>query len=289
VPYVLLTVLMLGTGLGIGLGLSEAPSQSFEVPIQRGIVRNTTPTLPLATPTTTVPPLAALTVAVPDVVGEAPSQAAATMSAAGLQASFIAGSVSQTIPLGYVVIESPSGGGRASEGSTVTLTQSWGPPLPPPTTNYAPTPTSSLATAFCQPSELAAVSVGNDHGGTVDSLPFWIADVGVSPCSVPAVASVVLLTSTGGVFGVYVPPGGSQLTPGFFELQPQTANRADIVTSISNWCGAPTPPTSAEITMAGVGTVEVPIAVGNGQGIACANALFPPGVVSPVQVGLVSG
>ena len=122
----------------------------------------------------------------------------------------------------------------------------------------------------------------------MDSLPFWIADVGVSPCSVPAVASVVLLTSTGDVFGVYRPPAGS-LSGGYFELQLQTANRIEIVTDISNWCGTPTSPTSAAITMAGVGTLEVPISVGNGQGIACANALFPPGVVSPVQVVLVSG
>jgi hypothetical protein len=286
-PYLLLTVLVLGTGLGIGLGLSEAPSQSVVMSLPRSTEGTTPAILPLPTTTTTVPPLAALTVAVPNVVGEAPSQAGATLSAAGLQASFIPGSVSQKIPLGYVVIESPPGGGRTSEGSTVILTQSWGPPLPPPTTNYAPTPTSSLATALCQPSELAAVSLGNDHGGRVDSLPFWIADVGVSPCSVPAVASVVLLTSTGDVFGVYRPDGS--LSVGYFELHLQTANRIEIVTAISNWCGTPTPPTSAAITMAGVGTLEVPISVGNGQGIACANALFPPGVVSPVQVVLVSG
>ena len=287
-PYVLLGVLTLGTGLGIGLGLSEAPSRAFVMPLPRGIVRNTSPTLPMATTTTTVPPSAASTVAVPDAIGETPSQAGATLSAAGLQASFIRGSVSKTIPLGYVVIESPAAGGRTSEGSTVILTQSWGPPLPPSNTNYAPTPTSSLATALCHPSELVAVSVGDDAGGTVLSLPFWIADVGVSPCSVPAVASMTLLTRAGAVFGVYGPPGGSQLTPGFFELQPQTANRADVITAISNWCGAPTPPSSAEITMAGVGTIEVPMAA-NGQGIHCDNSLSPPGVLSPVQVGLVLG
>jgi hypothetical protein len=143
---------------------------------------------------------------------------------------------------------------------------------------------------LCQPGDLAAVAVSYDYAGTVLSLPFWIGDVGMPPCSVPAVASVTLLTSAGAVFGVYPPQGGTQLTPGFFELLPQTGNRAVVITAISNWCGAPTPPTSAEITMSGVGTVEVPLdPSAMGRGIACFNSLSPPGVLSPVQVGLVSG
>lgn len=223
------------------------------------------------------------------VVGESPAQAEATLSAIKLQASFVPDS-SPSVPLSIVMAESPRADSRVAQGSVVTLTQSSGPPITgvqgsPP--GYLPAPSPVSTTALCEPSELAAAAVSYDYGGTVLSLVFFVADVATVPCSIPAVASVALLTNTGDVFGIYSPQGPSPM-PGFFELLPQPSNRATIISGIDNWCGTPTPPTTAEITLSGVGTVEVPLDRKiNGRSIVCYNTSTAPGVQSPVQVDLV--
>jgi hypothetical protein len=183
--------------------------------------------------------------------------------------------------------QSPEADSKVADGSSVTLTQSAGPQAVV-NIDLLPTPASVPVTALCQPSELAAAAVSYDYGGTVLSLVFFVADVGTLPCSIPAVANVALLTSTGDMFGSYPPPEPPALLSGFLELLPQPSNRATIISVIDNWCGHPTPPTTADITLSGVGTVATPLnRAFTSQGIACNDASSPPGVQSPVQVDLV--
>ena len=287
-PYLLLPVLVLGTGLGIGFGLSGAPSAgprpaAAKTPtLHSGVASG--PKSDEATPTK-----AAHSVVVPEVIGELPAQAESSLSEAGLQPSFTPES-SQTVPLSIVLAESPAAGRTVPQGSTVTVTQSSGAPISGSAApSYPPTPSPILTTALCQPPELAAASVSYDNGGTVLSLVFFLANIGGAPCSVPAVASVAFRTSTGNAFGAPNPQSDPPLPSGFFELQAQSANRVSLITEIDNWCGTPTPPTTADITLSGAGTVAVPVNPRFiGRGIACDNASYPPGFASPVQVNLLT-
>jgi hypothetical protein len=291
VPFALLGVLILGIGLGIGLGLSEAPSTGRTAATGHVVAQphNATVRCKVARGSPGPPCVGVTrTVTVPIVVGKTPAQAETTLSAAGLETSFIPRS-SQMVPLSIVMAQSPVADSRVADGSSVTLTQSAGPPSG---VNIAPLPmpmpTTVPATAPCQPNELAAAAVSYDYGGTVLSLVFFVDDVGTTPCSIPAVASVALFTNTGDVFGTYGSPGTPALMPGFFELLPQPSNRATIISGIDNWCGQPTPPTTADITLSGVGTVAAPLNPrGIGRGIVCYDTSSPPGVQSPVQVDLV--
>jgi hypothetical protein len=226
-------------------------------------------------------------ITVPKVVGESLVQADATMAASGLQVADVITGFSQTVPLNLVMAQSPASGNTVAEGSTVTLAESLGPQPIVGSTGPAVMPTPMPATALCQPSELTVKAVGYDHGGSVLSLVLVATDVGESPCSVPAIASVALLTSDGAPFGIVGPGYGPPLISGFFELEAGAANGAAAITVISNWCGEPTPPTTAEVTFASIGAFGAPLDTkAIVPGIMCENASYPPGVLSPVQVAL---
>jgi serine/threonine-protein kinase len=79
-------------------------------------------------------------VAVPDVVGDSQTNAQATLTAAGFQV-VVTQAASDSTPAGSVVSQAPQAGVIASEGSTVSIVVSTGPPTPTST----PTPTTTAS------------------------------------------------------------------------------------------------------------------------------------------------
>jgi PASTA domain len=300
VPSLLLAVPVLGSGLGIGLGLSEAPSAQPTPLAEDSVTTTTTASRPDTTtfsaPTKT--PIPGPTT-VPDVIGDTAAQAVAQFANAGLASEFIP-MTSQSVPLGVVVAQTPGPGTAVPQGSVVSIYQSSGPALviDPNESPASPSPPTAMATtALCQLGDLSAAAVSYDVGGTVLSLVFFIDNVGSAPCSIPAEASVRLLSAAGANFGT-LSAGGPSLLPGFFVLQPSSGDLPDewwsadgghatVITVISNWCGQPVAPISANIGLDGIGILTVrldPSAIG--EGIACEQATDSPGVISPVQVDI---
>ncbi len=79
-------------------------------------------------------------VAVPDVTGSSQAEAAATLSDAGFKV-VVTQAASDSVPAGSVVSQAPQAGVIATQGSTVSIVVSTGPPTPTAT----PTPTSSAS------------------------------------------------------------------------------------------------------------------------------------------------
>ena len=123
-PYVLLGVLLLGTGLGIGLGLSEAPVTQLARPVSAAHV--VTPhwvACSPAVPNTSCAGTARRVVAgphviiVPNVLGLGLDAAMAELVATGLNAAAVVpGSAGIT-----VVSEKPVAGSKVAHGSTVVI------------------------------------------------------------------------------------------------------------------------------------------------------------------------
>jgi serine/threonine-protein kinase len=82
---------------------------------------------------------------VPDVVGQKASSASGSLSAAGFQVSRQTQTVSDKSKNGVVIRQTPSGGGQAKPGSTVTIVVGHytAPNTPPPTTSTSSTPTTA--------------------------------------------------------------------------------------------------------------------------------------------------
>ncbi len=270
-PYLLIAVLVLGSGFGIVLGLAESPRVEAQ------------------------PPLPGNPLAVPTVVGDTAAAAESAIENAGLIPKVVP-MPSSAVPLGRIVQEEPTPGTTVAHGSAITLYQSSGFPLPndEPAFN-APQPTTRAATPLCQLAELNAAAVSYDVGGTVLSPVFFIDNTGTTPCAIPAEVDVTFLTANGSPFGSSEPPGEG-LQPGFFVLQSSAGvspdrwwspdgGHATVISSIGNWCGRPYPPTSAELELSGIGTVAVPVSVID-EGIECYNAALPPDVVSPDEVAI---
>ncbi len=97
---------------------------------------------------------AASEVAVPKVVGQTETQAAATLGAAGLTPSVVTAPTSEEAKVGVVLKQSPTAGNNARKGATVTLTigvaSSETPPTTP-TTTTAPTTTTTTTTTTPTP------------------------------------------------------------------------------------------------------------------------------------------
>ena len=89
---------------------------------------------------------AASEVAVPKVVGQSETQAAATLGAAGLTPSVVTTPTSEETQVGVVLKQSPTAGNNARKGSTVTLTVGVKSAETTPTTTTPPATTTTTTT-----------------------------------------------------------------------------------------------------------------------------------------------
>ena len=116
------------------------------------------------------------TVEVPDVVGMSEPEAKSAITSASLNVGTISNDYSDTVPKGFVISQSPSGGTSVPEGSTVSLRISLGPepddipPVPVP-------PDASCLVAHWKLDEIegsiAYDSSGNSNHGMVYGNPIW--------------------------------------------------------------------------------------------------------------------
>ena len=90
-------------------------------------------------------------VAVPKVVGESETQAAAALGGAGFVPSLVTAATSEESQVGVVLKQSPTGGHMARKGSTVTLTVGVKGTETTPTTTTTTTPPTTTTTTTPPP------------------------------------------------------------------------------------------------------------------------------------------
>jgi beta-lactam-binding protein with PASTA domain len=228
--------------------------------ITKGVARYTPgtnftpPTLPPGTPATMV--------AVPNVVGDLLATGEAAITGAGLSVGTVSTSYSGSVPAGYIISQSPTGGTMVSVGSSVDLVNSLGPPPPPVVVPNVvglsqALASSNIITATLTVGTVTTASSGSVPAGDVISQS-PVAGVGVSPAT-----PVALVISTGAVATV----------PNLFNLSVATA------TATLTALGLNIGPISTQY--------DVIIVPGNidAQGIA-ASTVVPVGTSVPVTVSL---
>jgi hypothetical protein len=155
-------------------------------------------------------------------------------------------------------------------------------PISPRRAVTSPTPLSRL----CSTNQLSATAASLGSANGMFAFAFYVTNEGSQRCAIPSAGVLTLLTQDGVPAAEVGRPGYPLARPGFLELLPDAANRAALVASVGNWCGAPSPPTESEITLASVGSLYTPLDLDprNFQGIMCYDPTRPPLTVSPVAV-----
>ena len=142
-------------------------------------------------------------ISVPDVVGLAQADAEAAILAAGLSVGVVTNASSDTVPVGNVISQNPSGGSNVTAGSAVDLVVSTGPDLVsvPDVVGLAQADAESAITA-------AGLTVGLVSTANSDTVPVGnvISQSPVAGTSITTGSAVDLVISDGPAFSVDITP-----------------------------------------------------------------------------------